>query len=176
MTKVFLTNERFIKSLCNIDDNLAGKYLSSALQEAQEIDLKQILGSSLLDTLKGLIASGEEIPEDYKELIEECQYVLAYRTISILCIMSTYKIANVGTVTTSDDNVSNLAWGDLLRVKEYYTHRADYYTYLLQKFLLDNKSKYPELKDCDCNRIKANLKSSASSGLWLGGVRAYKLS
>ena len=90
--------------------------------------------------------------------------------------MSTYKIANVGTVTTSDDNVSNLAWGDLLRVREYYTHRADYYTYLLQKFLLNNKSKYPELKDCDCNRSKANLKSSASSGLWLGGVRAYKLS
>ena len=176
MTQVFLTNERFIKSLCNIDDNLAGKYLSSALQEAQEIDLKQILGSSLLDTLKGMIASGEEIPEDYKELIEECQYVLAYRTISILCIMSTYKIANVGAVTTSDDNVSNLAWGDLLRVREYYTHKADYYTYLLQKFLLDNKSKYPELKDCDCNRIKASLKSSASSGLWLGGVRAYKLS
>ena len=108
MTQVFLTNERFIKSLCNIDDNLAGKYLSSALQEAQEIDLKQILGSSLLDTLKGMIASGEEIPGDYKELIEECQYVLAYRTISILCIMSTYKIANVGTVTTSDDNVSKI--------------------------------------------------------------------
>lgn len=178
MTQVFLTSERFIKSLCNIDDNLAGKYLSSALQEAQEINLREVIGDCLLEALKNKILAkedGVEIPEDYKELIEKCQYVLAYRTIASLCIMATYKIANVGTVTTSDDNVNNLPWGDLLRVREYYTHKADYYTLLLQRFLLQNKSRYPELKECDCERIKAHLRSSASSGLWLGGVRGRRL-
>ena len=174
MTQVLLTNEKFIKGLCNIDDNLAGKYLMSALQEAQEINLREVLGDCLLEALKGMVQD-KSIAGIYQELIEKCQYVLAYRTIASLCIMATYKIANVGTVTTSDDNVSNLPWGDLARVREYYTHKADFYTLLLQKFLLQNKSEIPELKECDCNRIKANLRSSASSGLWLGGVRGRRL-
>lgn len=146
----------------------------SALQEAQEIELREIVGDCLLDALKTMVED-KHVEGLYEELIDKCQYVLAYRTIASLCIMATYKIANVGTVTTSDDNVSNLAWGDLVRVKEYYTHKADYFTLLLQKFLLQNKSSIPELKECDCNRIKANLRSSASSGLWLGGVRGRRL-
>lgn len=179
MTQVLLTSEKFVKGLCNIDDNLAGKYLRSALIEAQEVNLREVLGDCLLDSVLNWVASnqneGIEIPEAYEELIQKCQYALAYRTISSLCIMATYKIANVGTVTTSDDNVSNLSWSDLTRVREYYTHKADYYTRLLQKFLLQNKSYYPELKECDCDRMKANLRSSASSGLWLGGARARRL-
>lgn len=174
MDIVLLTSEKFIKGLCNIDDNLAGKYLVSALQEAQEINLREILGDCLLEALKGRVQD-KSLEGMYEELVEKCQYVLAYRTIASLCIMATYKIANVGTVVTSDDNVTNLAWGDLTRVREYYIHKADYYTLLLQKFLLQNKSDFPELRECDCNRIKANLRSSASSGLWLGGVRGRRL-
>ena len=174
MTQVFLTSEKFIKDLCNIDDNLAGKYLMSALQEAQEIELREILGDCLLDALK-MKVQAKEIEGMYELLIDKCQYVLAYRTIASLCILATYKIANVGTVVTSDDNVSNLSWSDLVRVKEYYTHKADSFTFQLQNFLLQNKADFPELRECDCNRIKAHLRSSASSGLWLGGARARRL-
>lgn len=174
MTQIFLTSEKFIKDLANIDENLANKYLRSALQEAQEIELREVLGDCLLETLKGMVKEND-IPDNYRELIEKCQYVLAYRTISSLCIMSTYKLANVGTVTTRDDNVDNVSWSDLTAVREYYTHKADYFTRLLQHYLLQNKSNFPELKECDCERIKSHLRSSASSGLWLGGARAYKL-
>ena len=174
ITQVFLTNETFIKDLANIDENLAGKYLRSALDEAQEISLREILGDCLLDTLKGMVED-KTLDGVYKELVEKCQYVLAYRTIVSLCMISTYKIANVGTVTTRDDNVDNLSWKDLTGVREYYTHKADFYTLLLQKYLLQNKSSFPELKECDCTRLKANLRSSASSGLWLGGARGRKL-
>lgn len=179
MVQVLLTNEQFIKSLASIDDNLAGKYLHSALVEAQEIDLREILGDNLLEAVKGRIqdkeVDGVEIPEAYQALINKCQYVLAYKTIASLCIQATYKIANVGVVTTSDDNVSNLAWGDLVRVKEYYTHKSDSYTRQLQNFLLQNRDDYPELQECDCKRIKAHLCSAATSGLWLGGIRARRL-
>lgn len=179
MTQIFLTNEKFIKGLCNIDENLAGKYLKSALQEAQEIDLREVLGDCLLESLKNKVAAAQEeeveMPSIYQELLEECQYVLAYRTITSLCVVATYKIANVGTVTTSDDNVHNLSWSDLVAVKDYYMHKADAFTRKLQNFLLENKASFPELRECDCNRLKSHLKSAASSGLWLGGARARKL-
>lgn len=179
MKQILLTSEAFIKGLCNIDENLAGKFLKSALVEAQEIDLKSVLGDCLLDSLKNMVAAKKEeeveIPEPYAELLNKVQYVLAYRTITSLCIMATYKLANVGTVVTSDDNVHNLSWSDLTAVREYYTHKGDEYTRQLQTYLLENRSSFPELKACDCNRLKANLYSAASSGLWLGGARAYKL-
>lgn len=174
MDIVLLTSEKFVKDLTPIDENLANKFLRSALIEAQEIGLREILGSCLLDTLKGKVQD-KTLDGVYKELVEKCQYVLAYKALTTLCIQCTYKIANVGTVTTRDDNVDNLSWKDLTGVREYYTHKADFYTLLLQKYLLQNKSSFPELKECDCTRLEANLKSSASSGLWLGGVRGRKL-
>ena len=174
MVQVLLTSEEFVKSLCNIDQNLAGQYLQSALIEVQEIELKEILGQSLLDTLKGKVYD-KSIAGPYQELLEKCQYVIAYKAIANLCVMATFKIANVGTVVTSDDGVHNLSWSDLVRVKEYYTHRADSFVNQLQRYLLSNRSNFPELKDCDCDNIKAHPYTSATCGLWLGGVRARKL-
>ena len=45
----------------------------------------------------------------------------------------------------------------------------------LQRWLLDNRAAFPELRGCDCDAIQANLRSAASCGLWLGGVRGKKL-
>lgn len=170
MTQVLLTDEKFVKGLVNIDENLANKYLRSALIEAQEIELREVLGDCLLDTLKGMVQDGE-IPEIYNLLIEKCQYALAYKAITNLCMTATYKVANVGAVTTSDDNVHNLSWSDLVGVRDYYTHKADNFVYQLQTFLLQNKSSFPELKECDCERIKSHLRTASTCGLWLGGVR-----
>lgn len=174
IVQVFLTNERFIKDLVQLDENYSSKYLHGALLEAQEIDLRNILGSNLLETLKGMVQEGN-IPDMYKELIDKCQYFLAYKTMEHSCMASTFKLSNIGTVMTSDDNVHNLSWSDLTHVREYFSHKADYFTKLLQQFLLQNKASFPELDECACNTIKSNLKSSAACGLWLGGVRAYRL-
>lgn len=174
MVQVYLTSEEFVKSLCSIDENIANKYLGPAIVEAQEIELREILGDSLLDTLKGMIAENN-IPEQYKELINRIQYVLAYKAIVSLCVLASYKIANAGVVTTGDDNVRNLDWKELTSVREYYTHKSDAYAGQLQRYILQNKDQFPELKDCECKKIKAHLLSAASCGLWLGGVRARKL-
>ena len=56
MEEILLSSENFIKSVTNISDNVNGKYILPALREAQEIDLKGIIGSSLLETLKILVA------------------------------------------------------------------------------------------------------------------------
>lgn len=175
MTQVLLTEEKFVKGLVNIDENLANKYLRSALIEAQEIELREILGDCLLDTLKGMVQENT-LEGMYNLLVEKCQYVLAYKAITNLCMTTTYKVANVGAVTTSDDNVTNLTWSDLVGLRSYYTHKADGFVYQLQTFLLQNKSAFPELKECDCVRIKSHLRTASTCGLWLGGVRGRKLS
>lgn len=170
MDVVFLTNENFIKSLAPVDENIAGKYLRSALTQAQEIDLKNILGSSLLGALKQRVLN-EEVTGNYIELLDKIQYYLAYATLVNLSMVVGFKVANAGVLKTGDENMTPSTWTELTAVRDYYQKKADYFCLELQKYLCDNKSLFPELDSCSCNKIKSNLSSAATSGLWLGGIR-----
>lgn len=59
MAEVLLTSEEFVKSISNISDNLAGKYMLPAIREAQEINLREILGDALTDKLKKIVELGQ---------------------------------------------------------------------------------------------------------------------
>ena len=99
-----LTSEDRIKSITNISDNLSGKYLQSAIREAQEFDLKGIIGPRLLRTLKGMGQTGEWQP-DYQDLVDEAQDFLAYTAIAKLPMMVSYKVTNFGLAKSADENL-----------------------------------------------------------------------
>lgn len=178
MAEILLSSEQFIKKVTNISDNLAGKFILPSLREAQEVKLKGILGSCLLNRLKELIKEGdieEEGFEAYKDLVDNCQYFLAYSTICEVLNKVSYKITNMGVTKTSDDNVQNASTEEIGKMLYYYQSKADSCAYTLQSFLLENRSAFAELRDCDCNRIHSNLYSAASCGIFLGGARGKKL-
>lgn len=170
MEIVYLTNEEFIKSLAPVDENIASKYLRSALTQAQEIDLKSVIGSSLLDALKYRVLN-KRVSGPYYELLQKVQQYLAYATITNLTMIVNLKIANAGVVKTGDQNMTPSTWTELTAIRDYYTKKMDYFCYELQLYLAKNASKFPELDSCACDRIKSNLRSAATTGLWLGGVR-----
>lgn len=177
MAQILITSEKFVKEITNISDNIEGKYLLSAIREAQDIRLKSIVGTALLDKLKSLIAQnsiGQSKNAPYKELLDQCQYYLAYQTIAELPMKISYKLANVGTVRTADENVQSVSHDEIAKVQFYYQSKADFYAHELQGFLLHNAKNYPELNENNCHAIKKNLRDSATCGLWLGGVRGAK--
>ena len=192
MKDILLTSETTVKKMTGISDNLEGEYLVSAIKEAQDMGLQGILGQALIDRLKWCVTNDAfnrgsfrassynesfDIDGDYsqyKVLLDKAQYYLAYKTASELCMKVAYKVANMGVVKTSDDKVQNATFDEVAYQKDYYTGKADYYAYMLQQFLLDNRADYPELDDNHCHRIHSNLYSAASCGLWLGGPRGKK--
>lgn len=180
MANVLLTSERFVKDATSISDNLAGKFLLPAIREAQEDRLRDVLGTCLLEKLKGLVATDPEShtrPIDdaanvnYKELLDRAQYFLAYAAASNACEKTAFKVANAGVVRSTDDHYQPAQTTDVSRERDYYTFKADSCLGVLQRWLLDNRAKFPELDACQCNQIRAHLRSAASSGLWLGGPR-----
>lgn len=177
MTEILLTSEAFVKETSNISDNLAGKYLLPAIREAQEINLRGFLGDALLDKLKELVAAGQiKAPgnEAYAQLLDQCQYFLAYQTIAGLPYKISYKLANIGVAKNSDTNVQPCTADELGAVQRYYQGKADYYASRLQRYLLRHREEYPELSENDCYNIHRNLYSAASCGLWLGGARGRR--
>lgn len=178
MTDYLITSESFVKNTTPIFDNIGGKYIQSAIREAQEIRIKGVLGSALLGRLKELCKSGDigkSGNEAYKELLDRCQMATAYQAISELARITSYKITNKGVVKTNDDRVENATESEIIRTQDFYRAKADYYVYELQRFIIDNRVDYPELSNNDCAAIRANLQSAASCGLWLGGARGKKV-
>ena len=179
MTKILLVSEDYIKTNSNLNDNVWGDYLLPAIREAEDIGLQLIIGSCLYKKVLDLVdtnAIKNEVNVAYKELLDEyIQPYLLYQVITDLIPIIGTKLANLGTVISNDEHVMSLSEGERNRLATYYSYRASFYEKRMQEFLLENREAYPELQECDCSRLKANLHSSANIGLWLGGFRGRKI-
>ena len=174
MEKILLTSVNFIKNVTNISDNISPKLLEPAIFEAQNEGLRGILGDNLVNRLEDLVSTGDidlEENEIYKSLLLKCQYFMAYTALSNVCMLTAVKIDNSGLSQISDEHLDPISISDSYQLSQFYLHKADYLCRQLQNFVLNHRSSFPELSECDCRSIRSNLFSSASSGLWLGGVR-----
>jgi hypothetical protein len=123
-----------------------------------------------LDHLKNLYAAGQ-LAGQYKELVDRAQYFLAYTAIVELTMKVSFKVGNFGVSRSNDENLSGATFDEIGKLQYYYQSKADFCKLELQTWLLDNLALFPELRACDCDKIRANLHSAATCGLWLGGPR-----
>ena len=173
-TEILLTSEAFVKGVSSISDNIAGKYLRPSIREAQDVQLRRILGDTLLAKLKELVGSDtidNAENADYKTLLDRCQYFIAYTAVMELTHKVTFKVVNAGVVKTPDEHVQVVEEADLSRVQSYYQAKADSACLDLQNYILNNWALFLELTEGDYHRVRATLYSAASSGLFLGGAR-----
>jgi hypothetical protein len=174
MTDILLISEDYVKTHSGLNDNIFGGYLLPAIREAQDMRLQTIIGSALYQSILEQIED-DKLEEQYQILLEEyIQIFLVYQTISDLIPIIGSKLSNLGVVVSNDEHVTNLTQGERELVANHYLLRADFYTKRLQEYLLANREKYPELDECTCDSIKANLYSNTSTGLWLGGIRGKR--
>lgn len=175
MTDILLISEDYIKTNSGLNDNVWGSYLTPAIREAEDMRLQSIIGTSLYKTILNQV-DNDEVSVEIETLIEDyIQIFLMYQTISDLVPIIGVKLTNLGAVVSNDEHLTNLSQGERDLVQNYYLERADFYAKRLQEYLLANREKYPELNDCDCENMKANLYSSASCTLFLGGLRGRRL-
>ena len=173
MAEILLTSEAFVKSVTNVSDNLAGKYILPSIREAQEQGLKSILGDCLLSKVKHLFNT-DSLEGIYKELVDHCQYYLAYAAIVEVTNKVSFKIGNFGVAKSTDENLQVASYDEIVKMQYYYQTKVDAYCLELQKWLLDNRGSLPELTECQSKRLSSNLHSAASCGIFLGGARGKR--
>lgn len=179
MNYIFLTSTEFVRNMTNISSNTQDKFLQSALREAQEMELQQVLGTNLLRKLQSMVADGSIKSEEnvkYDNLVKEFQYFLAYSTITNLIPILSVKLDNIGSSMTSDERVQSLTIKEMFQMKDHYQNKSDFYKERLQKYLVERHNDYPELDSCKIDEMHHNLYSSASTSIWLGGVRGKRKS
>lgn len=174
MSNTILTSPDFVRSNTSISDNMNGKVLQAVIVESQEIDLQRIIGHQMLEKLKTLVHDdtiGDTENKAYKDLLDKCQYFLAYASVAKLCVLTTYKIDNAGLVKTSDEMIEVASEDEVFTISDYWQKKADWFTMDIQNYIMRHMNELPEITMTQCHEIHATLSSAASSSLFLGGAR-----
>lgn len=170
MTDVLLISENYLRSAFMISDNVQSKFILPAIKYAQETHYQTIVGSCLYKRLLDGVLN-EDLSDLERELLNMSKRYIGLMAISELCVITTFKINNIGLNSTSDDKVETFDVNDTMFVHDYYIHQADFHKKRIQQYLLSHRKDFPELCCCDCDSIKSNLYSAASCGIFLGGPR-----
>ena len=170
MTNILLISEDKIKTESALNDNCWGKFLLPAIREAQDINLTQIMGENLLSEMYVRVTANT-VTGDYRTLlVDYIQPFLLYQVQANIVPTLNVKMANIGTVLTGDEHIEKLSKADVDNLMQSIQYKADWYCRRLQEYLLANKETFG-IEDCQCKKIKANLDSAASTGIFLGGFR-----
>ena len=178
MAEVLLVSETFVKEVCSISENVAGQYIRPSIREAQDIALRNIIGDLLLEKLKAMVNSGEITgPENiwYKALADRERDFLANSACVGIAQRVAFKIANAGVVKTPDEKVEVADQPDMVKVQFFYQSKADSMAFDLERWLLENRTHFPELLEYQLRKIHSHLYTAASCGIWLGGPRGKHL-
>ena len=166
MTRLITVEE--LKQDGFINQNLENEYLYSAIDEAQGIFLREIIGDSLYETLQNKLSEAN-IDGVYQTLLDiYVKIYLKYKVLSLLCVPLNFKIRNIGIAQQFSNEVNTTSLEDTKYIQNYYEGKADFYANRLTKFLQTND--IPEYK-CSCNQITEPNELHPVSSIYLGNSK-----
>lgn len=166
MTRLITVEE--LKQDGFINQNLENEYLYSAIDEAQGIFLREIIGDSLYETLQNKLSEAN-IDGVYQTLLDiYVKIYLKYKVLALLCVPLNFKIRNIGIAQQFSNEVNTTSLEDTKYIQNYYEGKADFYANRLTKFLQTND--IPEYK-CSCNQITEPNELHPVSSIYLGNSK-----
>lgn len=167
----FLTVQR-LKEKTPVNFNVEPQLITMSIDDAQEINIQQAVGTVLYKKLETLIENGtigETENAKYKTLLDDLiePALIRWALVEILYFIR-MKIQNKSVASENSDNSTPVDMKDLYSLKGSIKNKAEFYTERLINFLVANSSDYPEYSDnSDCDEIKPS-KTQYSSGIVLG--------
>ena len=166
MTRLITVEE--LKQDGFINQNLENEYLYSAIDEAQDIFLREIIGDSLYETLQNKLSEAN-IDGVYQTLLDlYVKIYLKYKVLALLCVPLNFKIRNIGIAQQFSNEVNTTSLEDTKYIQNYYEGKADFYANRLTKFLQTND--IPEYK-CSCNQITEPNNNHPVCSIYLGNSK-----
>lgn len=161
----FITVEELKQTTFNA--NLDNEYIVPALEEAQSIYLREILGDLLYGSIENRIDS-ETLGGKYLTLVN--QYIkpyLTYKVQSVIVIPLNNKTRNAGVINQYDQGFNTTTMKDTAYLAEHYDSRAEFYANRLTTYLQKNAADFPEYGYSDDN-VTQPATSQNVTGIYLG--------
>jgi hypothetical protein len=140
---VYLIGTAYLKENTPLNDNLDDKLLKNAIKEAQEIYIRDIIGSGLYNEIQTqafnstLTNLNQTLIDNY---IAPC---LKYYTLVESMLPLTFKFLNKSVATRSAEFATPATPSDLSLIEHRYRDKAEYYAERLRDYLKENTTQYP---------------------------------
>lgn len=163
--KILITPEE-LKTNGFINSNIDVEYIIPAIEESQDVFLREILGDSLLNKLIEL-NEAEELSEKYEELVESyVKHYLKYKTLGILAMNVNFKVRNAGLIQQFGNEMNSVGMEETKYYANWVESKVEFYANRLTAFLQKNRKFFPEYNSC-CEQITSPSEGTYS-GLYLG--------
>lgn len=147
-TTIYLVPIQKLKDKTVINNNVDDSLLSSSIQEAQEIELQQILGTRLYKYILELVGNGliDTVGyEKYKFLLDEyCTKVVIYAAALRALPSIHFKVMNKGVNNQNSDNSQPTSLQELEFVMDRVRNDVEFFSQRLSNYLLEHRIDYPE--------------------------------
>jgi len=140
---VYFISSTFLKEHTPINENVDDKILKNAIQEAQEIYIRDVVGSGIYNELQTQ-AFNNTLSTANKTLLDS--YIapcLKYYTLTESMLPMTFKMLNKTLGTRTSDNTQPVTIDEMTMVERRYRDKAEYYAQRLREFLQANSTVYP---------------------------------
>lgn len=161
----FLTPE-YLKENSPIDENVDENLLKTAMKDAQELYIKDLIGSGLYDALCTQIDAATVTAANATLLQTYIAPCLVNYIMYESAEMVSYQFLNKGISTRNSDNSNTADINQITTLMNRWKDKAEAYGNKLQAFLFANPSDYPLFLNSNSSIDSV----SPSSGQYFGGV------
>ena len=149
---VLFISEKTLKQSTFIPENLDATYLVQPITYAQDQLIQPVLGGKLYHRLQDGIANNDLNENETILLKDYIQPVMVNQVLSDIIMEISFKIRNLGVVTTGDTNVYNVSMKDCQYLQQMYVNRAAFYVNRLKDYLKCNYQLFKPYYPTCCNK------------------------
>ena len=155
----------YLKENTPIQDNLDPKLLQMSLQEAQNITLRDTIGSDLYDEIYtqfpgSLSAANNTLLEGY------IKPVLKYTVLQDSIIAMAYKFRNNGIIKFSSGDMVAASLEELRVIEAAYAQKKDHYIERMNRYLCLNPELYPKWQNPDPEAVDKPNRNGQNFGFF----------
>ena len=140
---VYFISTSYLKDNSAINENVDDKLLKSAIKEAQEIYMRDIIGSGLYDELQTQAFAGTLTANNTTLLDSYIAPCLKYYTITESMLPMTFKMMNKSVAAREAENARAVSIDELTMIEKRFRDKAEYYANRLRDYLRENTNTYP---------------------------------
>jgi len=142
----------YIKENTPIQDNLDPKLLQMSLQEAQQVTLRDTIGSDLYDEIytqfpSSLSAANNTLLEDY------IKPILKYSVLQESVMPLTYKFMNKSIMKRDGENMTSITMEEMRSIEQRYAQKKDHFIERMNRYLCLNNELYPKWQNPDSEAV-----------------------
>nr|WP_298660949.1 DUF6712 family protein [uncultured Flavobacterium sp.] len=157
MATAFFISEKYLKDNSPLSGNIDINEVYPFAKSAEETYIQEAIGTSLFNKLIDTLNASPQNPNsDERTLMKKIRSCLVWYTCYDAIPFLATKIRNIGVVKQEGNDLKSASEAEVKDLINKCWGKGEFYKKLLQLYLCDNSSKFPEYNCSNCSELYPN--------------------